>query len=190
MQGPLIVASVISLLAANVLAQQADVDAVAEQPRQGIEPAEMFDLYTHCRPIYVDIILNTEATQLGVDQALVKAAVESRLRAARLYTTELEYVYLNVVIEVIKSAYSYNLELFRTLYNFIPKETNNDIKAIEELKRRGLVPPSSGLANTWTYRGFGMHAGDAAFIRNALDEALDVFLANYLRVNETACLLD
>ena len=43
---------------------------------------------------------------------------------------------------------------------------------------------------TWSRGVLGVHSGDAAFIRSGLGGLIDVFLADYLRVNETACLLD
>ena len=189
---------ILSLLAANVFGQELEVEAVAEQPRRG----EMFNLYTHCRPISTEIFLNPDAHQLGVDQALVRAAIESRLRAAGLYLSKLSYKHPSLVvrIDVVGSAFSITLTLRRELYNLIQDAAIDDIirdelpgtsSPLEPFYQYYRIPgglelPSTGTAITWFDRVLGV-SGDAAFIRSRLSEGLDVFLANYLRVNEAAC---
>lgn len=42
-------------------------------------------------------------------------------------------------------------------------------------------------ADTWTAMSFGTHGGDSSFILASLSRLLDKGIADYLRVNESAC---
>ena len=170
-----------SIIASGALAQEPESEVV--QPSE----SEMFWLYTHCQPVDFTIILDDEVTELfgAKGKALAEAAVESRLRAAKLYVSEGSYYAgprLIIEIDVVGAAFSIHLELYQTLYNFI-RDGVPDFTIIQG----GLVLPNVGRASTWSLSILGIHAGDATFIRSQLSGPIDVFLANYLRVNETAC---
>ena len=59
--------------------------------------------------------------------------------------------------------------------------------AIDELRQRGAIPPIFGEATTWYHYMVGIHANQEDHIRSTVTDMLDVFLADYLRVNEAAC---
>ena len=100
-------------------------------------------------------------------------AVESRLRAARLYTESWEkanFVHLSIGINVLGPAYSIDVKYWK----WVTDPVNN----------------SNGRATTWSTGGIGRLGArdrDPAFIIQDLSSHLDGFLANYLRVNDPAC---
>ena len=62
--------------------------------------------------------------------------------------------------------------------------------SIDVQYRKLLHDPASdrhGVAATWGTGGTGTHSGDATYIRGMVAEYVDEFLAEYLRVNESAC---
>ena len=112
------VAIALSLLTVNAMAEQ--------EPRP--DSTELFQLYTHCQPVYAQILLSDRAVQLfeAKEQTLL-VAVESRLRAARLYISQppvqlYEHPSLAVKILLLRSTFTVKLELHRTLSNFIKND--------------------------------------------------------------------
>ena len=98
-----------------------------QNKNQGPDSTELFQLYTHCQPVYAQILLSDRAMQLfeAKEQTLL-VAVESRLRAARLYISQppvqlYEHPSLAVKIFLARSTFTVELELHRTLPNFIKK---------------------------------------------------------------------
>ncbi|MDE0405060.1 MAG: hypothetical protein OXI53_07080 [Nitrospira sp.] len=114
---------------------------------------------------------STAGNALGLTKSDIKDAAESRLRGARLYTNKLAAPYLRITITILKSAYSVDLRL---------------IKAVSE-DRYSQV---HGFAATWIDKHTGSHSGGFAggsFILSGLSRLLERFIADYLRVNESAC---
>ena len=138
----------------------------------GQDPAaeiESFRLYNACRPMWIVVEnLPEDATAIGLDRPALQAAVESRLRAARLYTEELSLaaarLYVNV--NVVTTAFSISLEYDKNVTDAFGK---------------------GGLATTLNIPSTGTHGGEASYIVSGLSQHLDRFLAAYLRVNEAAC---
>ena len=131
------------------------------------ERVERFQLFNHCRPM--DLIvegLDSDADEIGLTEESLTAAVESRLRAARLYDEDVApFLYLNV--QVGRRAFGIWLEYKRWMCH-----SDSDL---------------CGYAITWDTGSMGTHGGDAAFIRSSVSEHMDTFLLEYLRVNEEAC---
>ena len=139
---------------------------------QDLDPEiERFELFNACRPMRLLIeYLSPGAAEIGLTREQLQAAVESRLRAARLYTEDRELsdaTYLYVNVNVGTTAFNISLE-----YN---KRVTDSFERI-------------GLATTWNIGGTGTHGGEASDIVGVLSqEYMDQFIADYLRVNEAAC---
>ena len=92
---------------------------------------------------------------------------ESRLRAARLYTSSEGSPYLGMAILTLDDgpAFATDLHLWKWVRD-----------AASGLERA---------TPTWTRgTGFGTHGGDPGFIMQGVSEQLDRFILEYLRVNE------
>ncbi len=131
---------------------------------------ERFELFNACRPMRLVVEhLNDDAADIGLTREALRAAAESRLRAARLYTedsvrADLAYLYVNVNV----SGRAVNIVLG---YNkWVTDEFGQSLNA-----------------QTWVTGGTGMQGGDANYVVSFLSRYLDTFLAAYLRVNEEAC---
>ena len=131
-------------------------------------------LFTGCAPMdFVVEELDPEDTQkTGLTKQIIANAVESRLRAARLFTSIAEqtkdkeqYLYINVGIAT--HAFNVNVDLDRYLkdigYGF------------------------GGYTTIWHTGGFGTHGGDGTYILGTVSKYLDQFIVSYLRVNEAHC---
>ena len=107
------------------------------------------------------------ALEIGLTIESIQAAIESRVRSARIYTSDrsaLAYLYVNV--NVVGRAFSWSLVFNKWVYDFAPK--------------------SEQAARTWQIGGTGTHGNDGGYIMSALSSAMDQFLVEHLRVNESA----
>ena len=100
-------------------------------------------------------------------------AVESRLRAARLFSPlekqdpiRLQYLYINVHMH--GPAFCVNTELLCNVENL------------------GYGLPGA-VVTVWKTGGGGTHGGNGQYILGFVSEFLDEFIAKYLRVNEADC---
>jgi len=129
-------------------------------------------LFTRCASMDLVIEeLDSEDTQrTGLTEKSIENAVESRLRAARLFApsgkqNRRQYLYIRV--NTVGFAFSIEVELARYLddlgYGF------------------------GGSATVWNVISTGMHGGDGQYILGLVAKYLDEFIASYLRVNEEHC---
>ena len=134
---------------------------------QDVSDRDRFELFNACRPM--DLIvesLHADAAEIGLTEESIQAAVESRLRSARLYDADaVPYLYVNV--NVAGSAFARALQYKKIVYD--------------------QVAAVSGFATTWEIKSAGTHGGDAAYILAGIARHMDRFLVEYLRVNESAC---
>ena len=128
---------------------------------------DRFRLYNECGPM--DLVVETlhpDAAEIGLTEASIQAAVESRLRSARLYDSAADpRLYVNVLVSGM--AVAINLDYQKPVHD-----------------------PASGVtrvATTWDTGGGGTHGGGAASILSSISGYMDEFLVEYLRVNEAAC---
>lgn len=132
---------------------------------------ERFGLFNDCKPVVLRIeSLSSDASEIGLTHESIQAAVESRLRSARIYTSDREqasFAFLYVNVTVVGGAVSWSLE-FRKMVHDIASD---------------LVLQAS----TWELGGTGTHGNDSGFILSAISQGMDQFLVGYLRVNESAC---
>ena len=131
---------------------------------------ERFQLFTECAQMQVIVIaVFTEADSMAgsLTEESLRAAAESRLRAARLYADSVVPHLLSVGVWVYGEAFDIDIDFSQWLLN-----------------------PDAGVrgwGRTWTLGGAGTHANQPGFMRNAVADYIDQFLAAYLRVNEAAC---
>lgn len=125
-----------------------------------------FQLYTACQPMTLLVGgLDDDTEDIGLTEEAVVNAVESRLRAARLYNpSAVENLYVNIAVS--NPAFIIRLEFFKPVIDRHSRMTFN--------------------ANTWTKGSFGTST-DASYILGSLSTHLDAFLVEFLRVNESAC---
>ena len=132
-----------------------------------LDSRDRFQLWSACRPLNLIVEgLPEDAEEIGLTEERIQTAAESRLRAARLYDAEADHdLYVNV--HVVGSAFSIGIG-----YNKLLHDEALDIV---------------GRAQTWDTRAVGTHVGDASFILQGVSEHMDLFVVEYLRVNESAC---
>lgn len=132
---------------------------------------DRFALFTSCQPINITIEdLNSAGKKLGLTKADIQTNVESRLRAARIYTNKHSpyHLYLHIVVAVVGQDFYIHVEFRKLLF---------DLRYTE-------LP---GLAITWTEGMTDTHKGSGSYILSSLSQRLDRFIADYLQVNKEAC---
>lgn len=132
---------------------------------------DQFNLYTNCQPLAVftpETSKPEDLNALGLTKATIHNAVESRLRATRIYAPKFDLPSLRVSIFILRDIFSLELGLIKPLSDTTYSQM-------------------FGAAKTWEE---GSHGGGSAgrnFILSGLSRRLDHFIAEYLRVNEEAC---
>ena len=135
---------------------------------QDVSAGDRFRLFNECRPMKIIVEdLSAGAAEIDLTEAAIQAAVESRLRSARLYDADARpYLYVNV--NVVGMAFAIDLQYRKVVYD-----------------------PATAVSNTtmtWESGSAGTHGRDgAAFILSGIAGHMDQFLVAYLRVNESAC---
>ena len=131
---------------------------------------ERFELFNQCRPIRVLVEgLPESAGTTGLGKEDVQAVAESRLRGARLYTFPGSGgAYRHINVSVVDGAFSLSLEYRRWVLD--------------------PVDDTSGSAATW-HKGSIRTSIDGGHILSGVSHMLDEFLADYMRVNESHCVL-
>lgn len=127
---------------------------------------ERFELWTDCQPMVMSVFVS-DRTEGGarLTEESVRSAVESRLRAARLYSDGTDSVWLKVSVFRGEHTYYTAISLLKERFDF----------------RTGL----RGASTTWDTWATGR--GSADYVRSSIAELMDTFLAAYLRVNDKAC---
>ena len=130
---------------------------------------DCFQLWNACRPLYLIVeFLPEDAEEIGLTEERIQTAAESRLRAARLYDAEAADHFLYVNVNVVERAFSIDVGYRKLLHD----------EALD----------IGGMAETWNTGAAGMHGGSgASFILQGVSEHMDLFVVEYLRVNEPAC---
>ena len=136
-----------------------------------ISDLDRFELFNNCGPVSVSVEdLAPDAAKIGLTKDSLQAAVESRLRTARLYDPAYSPPFLYLRVTVLRDAASVNLEFRKMVCD-------------------STVDWCAPIA-TWRSDGIAVQLGDAGYLRSIVSEKLDKFLVEYLRVNENACTID
>lgn len=125
---------------------------------------DRFQLYAGCTPVQLDI--QGDMSQLGIDTASVRRAVTGRLKAARIYSDEAVNT-LRVETQVISQAFIVQADFHKPV---LDQWTN--------LTR---------MAPTWSAGRMGTHGGDRTGVLGRISFVVDRFISEYLRVNADAC---
>ena len=130
---------------------------------------ERFQLFSFCLPMALIVEeLSDDAAEIELTEERIQTMAESRLRAARLFTsTTPADTYLYVRVSVVEVAFSMNLAFNKRVSDSLSGE--------------------SFRAATWNSDSTGTHGRNADYILQGLSERLDRFVLEYLRVNEAAC---
>lgn len=131
------------------------------------ESRERFQLFTRCAAMDLEMTLEDRGDVLGsltIDE--IEQAVRSRLRAARVYREDANYL-LVVRVDVVDRAFQIGLQYFKPVHDPV-----SDVR---------------DFAATWQTGRAGTHGSDAGFVISSISRAMDRFLDEYLRVNEAGC---
>ena len=139
------------------------------------EARDLFALWNECRPISFELKFYNlaKAKDLDLTRKEVNEMVRNRIRAARIYTEDYEPPTgkrLEIGVRVgskANPAFSYLMIFVKQLKD---EETGLNLDAASWLKE-ALEP----------------HRGESAVILYHISQALDEFINEYLRVNESAC---
>ena len=129
------------------------------------ERVERFELFGDCKPMALVVEnLPPDASKIGLTvDSLQAAAVESRLRAARLYDSEVLSPRLYVNVNVVGGAFSIRFQYDKLFYDPLSGFTN--------------------IAATWDIGSTGTHGGDAGYILSWVSQYMDQFLLEFLELN-------
>ena len=139
---------------------------IQADPREFL--AENFRLFTRCASVGLVIEpMHSDAEKIGLTAESVRAAVESRLRSARIYTDVRTDNWLYININVMGKVFNIDLSFDKEFFDPVTEITLS--------------------ASTWRAGTVGTHGTDAGFILSSLSKHVDQFLVEYLRVNEHNC---
>ena len=146
---------------------------VSAAPATGQEPiSDRIDrqlYYTACAPLGLyAVVVDDDEEPIGLTEDRVRTMAESRLRAARLYTSDPARAVLVMAVIVFRNAYTYTVALTKRL--------------TDELTGRSDLYPTTG-----TYPSIGTHGRNPGFMMQQLTESVDALVGDYLRVNAGNC---
>ena len=131
------------------------------------EQFERFQLFNFCEPMNLFVNeLPQKAADVGLTKGSIQAAVESRLRSARLYDSEASF-YLGVAVHILDSAFSVDFKFNKRVLDY----SSNSVF----------------MATTWNNGGVGIHTNKSEYILSIISRQMDEFLVEYLRINESEC---
>lgn len=127
---------------------------------------EKFQLWRNCLPMNLSVRVSEDAAKINLTKQDVETAVRSRLRAARLYDGEAT-IGVEVLVNVAGEAVSFSLAFYKPV--------------------KGIFDELFYLAPTWETGQVGIHGQNPSFILAGISKAVDLFIDEYLRVNESDC---
>ena len=148
---------------------------------QGVSGEERFDLFTNCDTLSSRVTVQgrpEEEAESAELEERIRTMVEGRLRVARLYIDDNDpnifvrararrLPRLVVNVTTLSPAFWYAVSLRKRLHDGITNEWEG--------------------AFTWVDTALGIYSDNTDYIFRTVSEALDRFILEYLRVNESAC---
>ena len=130
---------------------------------------QRFELFTNCKPVVLIVEdLPKDAQKIQLTTHDIRIAVESRLRAARIYGFENMGPMLGVRVNIVGQAFDIVTALNKYVYDGISQ--------------------SYGYATTWSSGMTGTHGRSGGeYVLSSVSRIMDEFLTQYLRANEKAC---
>ena len=114
--------------------------------------------------------LSDDATSIGLTKDAIEVAARSRLRAARLYTEDLDEAalsFLVIQVDVGSDAFSVRIAYGK--------------------RKRDLATGLELVAMSWDGGSIGTHGRDSSYILSTVAQHTDKFIDEYLRVNTDSC---
>ncbi len=150
---------------------------LAQEPLPLAIPGDVntFGLWNKCAPVWSFVErLDDDAADIGLTRERIQTLAESRLRAARLYSEAIVFapslrVDVSMFVSENRRSGAFNIEVSFQKY------------------LHDVVSDRGQYAATWETGSYGIHTGDAGYILQIVSEKLDLFILEYLRVNEAAC---
>ena len=139
----------------------------------------MFDLGQPCGGKVSLLVeyLSESAKAIGLTRETVEMTVRSRLRGARIYDANAgPYLYVNTSAD--KMAFSISFEFKQKFFK---------PQIVRQSSEIGLSTNFKGDATGWNERVAGTHVSDSGFILQYVGQLTDIFIDEYLRVNEKVC---
>ena len=137
---------------------------------EAVTDLDRFELWNECKPVELVVErLDEDAVAIGLSREDITVAARSRLRSARIYSTDPTATWLYIRVTVASfGAHSVQIGFRKALWDLITGER--------------------GSAETWNKGSIGTHGnGGAVFILSTVSQHLDQFIDEYLRVNAEAC---
>jgi len=132
-----------------------------------VQEYDRFQLWNDCRPLGLIVEpLPEDATDIGLAEEAVTAAVHSRLRTGRLYGDDARQ-FLWISVNVVSLAFNINVGFYKAVRD---EMSGVNLSAI-----------------TWLASFTGMHGRDSSYILSSVTRKVDEFIDEYLRVNADAC---
>ena len=136
---------------------------------------ERFELFNECQPVNLIVVLGDGVDDLPepltkLTKERVRTLAESRLRAARLFSSAPLFPLLSISVEVLGQTSVRTMDFSKMLHDPISGETH--------------------VATTWKETFLNRHrsgSDGAATIMQGLSESVDTFILEYLRVNGESC---
>lgn len=144
-----------------------------------------FELFNECRPISLVVPpVRDAATAIGLTENRIRNAVEVRLRSASIYRDVRPWVDAIAPFDPMNPR-SVPAHSIMVVVSVVGPAFDLDVRYRKEFWDS--VSETSGYAITWTNGMTGTHGGDAGYVLRGLSEVVDLFVLDYLRVNESAC---
>lgn len=141
---------------------------------------EAFKLWNDCQPIAFSVHLQgkSEASKIGLTKEAIETAVRSRLRGARIFRNN-------------PDLRSQSLTLERNGFLQVSVTLTTASLGMSMRFEKVMRDEASGYVG-WTPTGWrsgllGEHADDGYYVLSGIAPAIDKFIDDYLRVNESAC---
>jgi len=136
---------------------------------EGMDEKERFQFFNNCEKIGLEIKTTVTGHNMVLINHEIRADIERRLVANRIYDANptTRSAFLRVGISVHQYAFSIYVQYF---------------KPVEDA-----ISGISDSATTWQDGNYGTHNNDPDFILNAMFNLVEGFIANYRRVNKSAC---
>ena len=151
------------------MVQEAPVQ-LKKSPPISLSDSERFTLFNVCRPMKLVISgLGDSDPAIELTEERIRVLAESRLRSARLYTENPEKYdgVLFIDAKAVSEAFNLRVAYLKTLF---------DPATLVEQR-----------SETWIAGSYGSHFNDPEVVIQKLAAKMDLFLVEYLRVNEAEC---
>lgn len=136
-----------------------------------LEATDKFRLLNYCQPLEIDVELRTkDAEGFGLTQRRMETKLEARLRAARLYSDGPQLMGLALTVHVVGIGWRADLVAIKPMED-----------TLSNARSRGI--------SWWRAETGTASSSDTGgqFVLGVVDDMIDGFLAEYLRINEAPC---